>query len=59
MLTDAATIYGKPAIADLLQLILENPNVDQNMCLSNLQQWMQSVVTIQTQKHANFVQVFF
>ncbi len=55
MMTESARQYGSPAIVDLLELIVtKNPNVDQNACIGNLQQWMQSVITIQTQKLANF-----
>jgi hypothetical protein len=55
MVTESARRYGTPAIVDLIELIVtKNPNVDQSACLNNLQQWLQSVITIQTQKLANF-----
>lgn len=55
LLSESARRYGLPAVRDLLELIVtENEHVDQNMCLQSLQQWIQSVVTVLTQRRADF-----
>jgi hypothetical protein len=55
MFSASAVRYGIPAIRDMLELITtNNANVDQNQCLQNLQQWVQSILTILTQKKVSF-----
>ncbi len=55
MFSASAVRYGIPAITDMLELIVSaNPNMDTNLCMQNLQQWVQSILTILTQKKASF-----